>query len=92
MRLTIGRKNVAGGDVQTHNLGGSEMARMTVQNIRFGRRDWERIQAAAEEAGVTAAQFVRNWSRTGALLEAQDGQAKTAKQLAREFHRSDEPD
>lgn len=64
------------------------MARMKVQNIRFGHRDWELIQAAAEEAGVSASQFVRNWARTGALLETRE--ATTARQLAREFHRAEQ--
>jgi hypothetical protein len=64
------------------------MARMKIQNIRFGHRDWELIQRAAEDAGVSTAAFVRNWARTGALLE-REPEGRTAKQLAREFHRSE---
>lgn len=61
---------------------------MRVQNIRFGIRDWQLIQEAAEEAGVSASQFVRNWARTGALLESQE-QVTSARRLAREFHQLD---
>lgn len=65
------------------------MARMKVQNIRFGNRDLELIQDAAGKAGVSFSQFVRNWARTGALLETQE-QVTAARKLAREFHRLNE--
>lgn len=58
---------------------------MKVQNIRFGNRDWEAIQKAAKEAGVSTAQFVRNWARTGALLESSED-VRHARRMAREFH------
>lgn len=64
---------------------------MKVQNIRFGHRDWELIQEAAEESGVSAAQFVRNWAKTGALIETRE-QVSSARRLAREFHRLDDHD
>lgn len=64
---------------------------MKVQNIRFGVRDWERIKEAAAEQGVSASQYVRNWARTGLLLDS--GETVTAaRKLARELHRLDNHD
>lgn len=61
---------------------------MKVQNIRFGVRDWERIKEAAAEQGVSASQYVRNWARTGLLLDSGE-KITAARKLAREFHRLD---
>lgn len=58
---------------------------MQVQNIRFGHRDWQAIRQAAKASGVSTAQFVRNWARTGALLENGED-LRQARRVAREFH------
>jgi hypothetical protein len=51
--------------------------RMKVQSIRFALKEWQDIQDAAEQAGVSASQYVRNAARAVALLD----NAEQAKEL-----------
>lgn len=61
---------------------------MKVQNIRFGKRDWEKVQEAAAERGVSASEYVRMWARTGVLLDSTEDVA-AARRLAREMRQDD---